>query len=319
MLRSIRAGEPSGTFLDMVVEKVRLALTPAPPPNGMTWREEDVEQVAGNLIEEKWPKFVAVAWGLATDSQLRAWTAKVARNYARDLGRATPRGRLTRRVERIIADLDDVCLDSGFVLARRAAGHTPANDRDGLLAPLWDMATTTSWWDAAGNEDPTPGDREDLIALIRRIVETADGPVELGLVVDVLAYRLNLPLGWSVGHLDYELASQYVETVEDIPPTSRTAAARLLSGLTENERRALPSYAENPAVSTAEIGRVLGRSKSTGATVKASLEQKIRTFATNDADAKAALRSIARDVLAGRFDGSGRSDSGDKEEDPDAR
>jgi hypothetical protein len=263
--------------------------------------------------------FVAVAWELEMDFQLRAWTTKVARNYVRDLGRATPRGRLTRRVKRIIADLDDVRLDGGFVLASGTPGSTPANDRDRLLAPLWDIATTTSWWDAPGDEDPTPGDREDLIALIRRLVEEADAPVDLGLVVDVLAYRLNLPLGWSVGHLDYELASQYVETVGDVPPTSRTAAARLLSGLTGNERRALPSFAENPDVSTAEIGRVLGKSKSTGATVKASLEQKIRTFAENDPDAKAALRSIARDVLAGRFDASGRSDSGENEEDPDAR
>jgi DNA-directed RNA polymerase specialized sigma24 family protein len=180
MLRSIRAGEPSGTFLDMVVQKARLALTPVPPPNGMTWREEDVDQVAGDLIEEKWLKFVAVAWELETDFQLRAWTAKVARNYARDLGRATPRGRLTRRVERIIADLDDVCLDSRFVLAPAAAGHTSANDRDGLLAPLWDIAITTSWWDAPGDEDPTPGDREDLIALIRRIVENGRWPSGAG-------------------------------------------------------------------------------------------------------------------------------------------
>ncbi len=319
MLRSIRAGEPSATFLDMVVQKVRVALTPVPPPSGMRWRDEDVEQVAGDLIGEKWPKFVAAAWDLETDLQLRAWATKVARNYVRDLGRATLRGRLTRRVQRIIADLNDVRLEGGVVLASGTAGSTPANDRDGLLAPLWDIATTTSWWNAPGDEDRTPGDREDLVLLIRHIVAAADGPVDLDLLVDVLAYRLNLPLGWSVGRLDYELASQYVQTVDDVAPTSRTAAARLLSGLTENERRALPSYAENPDVSTAEIGRVLGKSKSTGATVKASLEQKIRTFAKNDPDAKAALRTLVRDVLAGRFDVSGRSDSGEKEEDPDAR
>ena len=62
-------------------------------------------------------------------------------------------------------------------------------------------------------------------------------------MVDVLAYRLSLTLVRSVGHVDYELASQYVETVEDVPPTSRSAANTL-------------------DVSTAEIGRVLGKSTS---------------------------------------------------------
>ena len=56
-------------------------------------------------------------------------------------------GRLTRRVERIIADLDDVRLASGFVVASGTPGiYAPGkDDDDGLMAPLWDIATTTGW------------------------------------------------------------------------------------------------------------------------------------------------------------------------------
>ena len=136
----------------------------------------------------------------------------------------------------------------------------------------------------------------------------------MDLLVDLLAYRLNLPVGWQVGYIDHEVASTVIEHTNEVPPASREAAARLLRSLTEHERIALALYAEDPEVSTAKLGAALGRSKATGATVKTSLVTRLNTFAATDPEAEAGIRSIGRDVLTGRFDPSGRSDSGGKGE-----
>lgn len=311
MLQSLRAGAPSDAFLDLVTAKVKQALRKVSPPNGASWTTEELEDVAGDLTA-KWRKISAVVWTMENDNQLRSWVERVAVNFIADRGRETARGRLTHRVKRIIADLDDVQLAGGLVHGP-ATGDIAAHDRDALLRPMWEIPITTSWWQPPG-EDPTPGDRDDIITLVRHVLAGADGPVALDLLVDLLAYRLNLPVGWQVGYIDHEVASTVIEHTNEVPPASREAAARLLRSLTEHERIALALYAEDPEVSTAKLGAALGRSKATGATVKTSLVTRLNTFAATDPEAEAGIRSIGRDVLTGRFDPSGRSDSGGKGE-----
>jgi hypothetical protein len=311
MLESIRAGAPSDAFLGLVTAKVGKALRKAPPPNGTRWTTEELEDVAGEFIVAKWMKISAVVWNMENDNQLRSWVGKVAVSFVADRGRETPRGRLTHRVKRIIGDLDDLEIADGLVRGP-TTGNVPASDRDALLQPLWEIPITTAWWQDPG-EDPTPGDRDDIIVLARHVLADADGPVALDLLVDILAYRLNLPVGWHVGYLDRETASAVIELVDEIPPASKDAATRLLGALTQHERIALALYAEDPEVSAAKVGAALGRSKSTGATVKSSLVARLNAFAAEDREAEAGIRSIGRDLLTGRFDPSVRSDSGGKE------
>lgn len=272
---------------------------------------DEIENVAGDLIVAKWLTISAVVWNMENDNQLRSWVGKVAISFVADRGRETPRGRLTHRVKRIIGDLDDLMIADGLVHGA-TTGNVPANDRDALLRPLWEIPITTAWWQDP-REDPAPGDKDDIIVLVRHVLADADGPVALDVVVDVLAYRLNLPVGWQVGYLDGETASDVIELANEVPGASRDAATRLLSTLTQHERIALGLYAEDPEVSAAKVGAALGRSKSTGATVKSSLVSKLNAFAAGDPEAEAGIRSIGRDVLAGRFDPSVRSDSGEKE------
>jgi hypothetical protein len=108
-------------------------------------------------------------------------------------------------VTRIIGDLDDLEIAGGHVHGPMT-GNVPAHDRDALLSPLWELPIITAWWQDPG-DNPTPGDRDDIIVLVRHVLAAADGPVALDLLVDVLAYRLNLPVGWQVGYLDHETAS----------------------------------------------------------------------------------------------------------------
>jgi hypothetical protein len=312
MLQSIRAGAPSDAFLDLVTLKVGNALGKVPPPSGARWTPEDIDHAAGDLIAAKWPKITAVVWNMENDHQLRSWVERVAVNVIADRGRETPRGRFTHRVKRIIGDQDDHYVDGDLVHGPMTGG-IPAHDRDALLLPLWDIPVTTAWWQDPGDY-PTPGDRADIVTLVRHVLALADGPVDIDLLVDVLAYRLNLSVGWQVGYLDHEVASTIVEEQDDIPAASAEAAARLLASLTEQERMALSLYADDPDVSTATVGAALGRSKSTGATVKSSLTAKLATFASVDPEAEAGVRFVGREILAGRFDPTGRSDPGRREE-----
>jgi hypothetical protein len=115
MLQSVRAGAPSDAFLDLVTAKVKQALRKVCPPNGTSWTTEELEDVAGDLITAKWRKISAVVWTIENDNQLRSWVERVAVDFIADRGRETARGRLTHRVKRIIADLDDVQLAGGLV------------------------------------------------------------------------------------------------------------------------------------------------------------------------------------------------------------
>jgi hypothetical protein len=153
MLQSVRAGAPSDAFLDLVTAKVRPALRKVCPPNGTSWTTEELEDVAGDLITAKWRKISAVVWTIENDNQLRSWVERVAVNFIADRGRETARGRLTHRVKRIIADLDDVQLAGGLVHGP-TTGDIAAHDREALLRPLWEIPITMSWWQDPG-EDPT--------------------------------------------------------------------------------------------------------------------------------------------------------------------
>jgi hypothetical protein len=175
LLRSVRAGAPDDEFVDLVLSRVRWALRPVPSPSG-TWTEEEIEEVTYDFLADKWSKIELKAWELHTDDELRAWMTKVVANYVHDRGRETPSGRLKRRIGRIVGDMGDLRLEGGRVHGVAPGGVVRAHDRDALLEPLWKISTTTAWWSAEGEEDPTPGDREDLMSLIRGVVATADGP-----------------------------------------------------------------------------------------------------------------------------------------------
>jgi hypothetical protein len=313
IVEGVRTGAPSDEFLDLVVNCVRRAVRLVPSPSGV-WTDDEIEEFAYEFLSEKWPKIALKSQALDTDRELRIWMRRVAVNYVNDQGRETPRGRFKHRIERVIGDLDDVRVEAGQVHGPGPAGLVSASDRDALLEPLWAIPTTTTWWAAAGDKDPTPGDRQDMITLIRYVVARADGAVGLDLLADVLAYRLNIPLGWSTGYLDYEVAETYLDEQDEIPPANREAAARLLARLNELELDALPVYVENPDVSTADLGRAIGRGKSTGHTVKTRLVAKLEAFADTDPEAEMALRAIARDVLAGRLERPDRSHSNGEED-----
>lgn len=311
MLDALRGRGESGDFIDYVVGLVSKATRKIPPRRGQVWEHDDLEDVVGEFLDAKQAAMYLAIQDMESDNQLKKWLRTTTTNFIADMGRVTLRGRLTRRVERIVDDVDGLAHDKVQVFGS-AAGAIDPSDTEALYRETHAIPTVTDWW-AEEDEDPTPGERSDVIALVRCITDAAGGPVLLDDVVDVVARRLSLPLRWNVEAINKE-ATALAAVTDDIPPANAEAAVRLLAQLTDNELTAFPHYASNPNVSTDALGAAIGKGKSTGATVKKALIAKLQAFGQEDPDAAGALRHIAREILAGRFELIGRSDEGTKED-----
>lgn len=311
MLDALRGRGESGHFLDYLVRLAWKLTRKIPPRRGQAWDADDVEDVVGEFLDAKHAAMYLAIQDMNSDNQLKKWLRTTMTNFVADMGRATLRGRLTRRVERIVNDVDGLTHDKVHVFGK-ATGVIDPSDTEALYRETHSIPTVTDWWAEEG-EDPTPGERSDVIALVRCITDATNGPVLLDDVVDVVARRLSLPLLWKVETIN-EVATALAAVNDDIPPACAEAAVRFLTQLTDNELAALPHYASNPDISTDALGAAIGKGKSTGATVKKALVAKLQAFAHGDPDAEGAVRHIGREILAGRFSLIGRSDEGTMED-----
>lgn len=311
MVDALRGVGESDHFFDYLVRLVWKVTSKIPPRRGQVWEHDDVEDVVGQFLDAKHAAMYLAIQDMESDNQLKKWLRTTMTNFVADMGRATLRGRLTRRVERIVSDVEGLTHDKVHVFGN-ATGAVDPSDTEALYRETHVIPTVTDWW-ADEDEDPTPGERKDVVALVRCITDAAAGPVLLDDIVDVVARRLSLPLLWNVETIN-EGATALAAVNDDIPPACAEAAVTLLTQLTGNELAALPHYATDPEISTDALGAAIGRGKSTGATVKKSLVAKLQAFARESPDAEVALRHIGREILAGRFSLIGRSDEGTKED-----
>lgn len=311
MLDALRGRGESTHFLDYLVRLVWKVTSKIPPRRGQVWEHVDVEDVVGEFLDTKQAAMYLAIQDMESDNQLKKWLRTTMTNFVADMGRATLRGRLTRRVERIVNDVDGLTHDKVHVFGN-ATGAVDPSDTGALYRETHAIPTVTDWW-ADDDEDPTPGERSDVVTLVRCITDAASGPVLLDDVVDVVARRLSLPLVWNVETINEE-ATALAAVDDDIPPACAEAAVGLLTQLTDNELAALPHYASDTNISADALGAAIGKGKSTGATVKRALVVKLQAFAQENPDAEGALRHIGREILAGRFSLIGRSDEGTKED-----
>lgn len=311
MLDALRGAGQCEDFLDYAVDLVRKMTRKVPPRRGEKWEYDDIDDVVGELLDAKHAAMYLAIQDMTSDNQLKKWLRTTTANFIADLGRVTLRGRLTRRVERIVTDIDGLAHDKVHLFGN-ATGTIGPNDSEALFQRTHAVPTITDWW-ADEADDPSPGERSDIIALVRCITDAANGPVLLDVAVDVIARRLSLPLHWNVEEIDVEKTKLAVVEA-DVPPANAEAAVRLLALLSDNELAALPHFAVDPDISSDALGAAIGKGKSTGATVKKSLVARLRAIADDDPDAEGAVRHIGREILAGRFQLFGRSDEGTKED-----
>lgn len=311
ILDALRSEGLTDGFIDHVTTLMWKVTAKIPPPTGDEWQADDIDDLVGDLLAAKYSDLYLAIHGMESDNQLKKWLNTTTSNFLHDRGRETMAGRLTRRVERVVTDVDGLYHDK-IHLHGSAAGEIDPNDTEALLRQTHAIETVTDWW-ADEDEDPTPGERGDIIALARCITDAAGGPVPMAVVVEVIARRLSLPLRWNVQEIDVETTTNAV-TEADVPPADADAAVRLLARLSDNERAALPHYASNPDITSDDLGAAIGKGRSTGNTVKNSLVARLMAFAADDPGAEGALRHIGREVLAGRMNFVGRLDGGTKED-----
>jgi len=312
ILDDVRTDGLSDDFIDHLTKLTWKLTESIPSPTGGGWQSDDIDDLVGDLLIAKYPALFLAIQDMESDNQLKKWLKTTAWNFLNDKGRATLTGRLTRRVERVVTDVDGLAHDKTHLYGS-AAGHIDPNDAAELLRQTHAIETVTDWWADEG-EDPTPGARNDIIVLARCIADAASGPVPMHVAVEVIAQRLSLPLRWNVEEIDVEKTTLAVIEA-DVPPADAEAAVRLLANLSDNELAALPHYANNPDISSDELGAAIGRGRSTGNTVKNSLVARLMAFAEEDPGAEGALRHIGREILAGQMELPGRSDEGTEEGD----
>jgi len=271
-----------------------------PPPQGYAqWSDDAAYEVITAMLtrEGAGQQFVTRCFALSVDdaSLERLFLASI-KNFLIDEAKKTPRGKLRRRIARLMGE------DAVF---RRVAGSPPRwtlsqhppdsvwqGDLDGLIAEAWRVrGVGITRWNHSG---PTP--RQTVHALktiLVHVLRHAHGAVreeDLAKVVEA-RFELVAAAGFTLLYADegalVDLAEAATATPAD-PTGAGGDAEDIWQRLTANERLILPYLDEDAhhAAQRLEIG------PQQAAAVLAGLKEKLRLALSQDLDAAAVIQAL---------------------------
>ncbi|MEV7481994.1 hypothetical protein [Streptomyces halstedii] len=298
-----QTGEPGPKTLELLlrmVHQVRRA-SGFPPPEGYTqWSDDAACDVITAMLtrEGAGQKFVTACFALAiSDATLERLFLASIKNFLIDEAKKTPRGKLRRRIARLMSE------DTSF---RRRPGSPPRwalsclpedavwqGDLDDLIAEASrvDGVGITRW----NHSGPTPRKTvHALMTVLTRVLRHAQGAVREEDLAKVLESRFGLlaPARFTTLFADDGTLADPAETDTAAAPSDSTGASGeaedIWQRLTADERQLLPYLDEDAhhAAQLLEIGQAQA--------VLAGLKAKLRLALSQDSDREAAMRALLR-------------------------
>ncbi|MGY4744571.1 hypothetical protein [Streptomyces sp. ATMOS53] len=300
-----QTGEPGPKTLELLlrmVHQVRRA-SGFPPPEGYTqWSDDAAYDVITAMLtrEGAGQKFVTACFALAiSEATLERLFLASIKNFLIDEAKKTPRGKLRRRIARLMSE------DTSF---RRRPGSPPRWALSGLpedavwQGDLDDLIAEASRVDGVGitrwnRSGPTPRKMvQALMTVLMQVLRHAQGAVREEDLAKVLESRFGLlaPARFATLFADDGAFVDPAETGTVATLADSTGAGGdaedIWQRLTANERLLLPYLDEDAhhAAQLLEIGQAQA-----GA-VLAGLKEKLRLALSEDRDREAVMRALLR-------------------------
>jgi hypothetical protein len=265
-----------------------------PPPTGFrVWNEQAVIAAAHDFLTgtRAVERLVHLAAQAADDATFTRLLETAILNFLRDEARRTVLGRQIRRLKDVIDDLDDVSIDGDYVFATHASREPFSGDEAGLVQAARSVSVTQRRWRPESKREGPLAAREDMIALVRAVLDAARGGVTLATLGRVVARRFDLdslPVTVSIDALDPPSLAPYAEVeVAD-------QVAVILDQLTVREREILPLL----DLSSREAARYVDLGHSTIAKTQASLRSLLQELIPPGDSGSAMLRVLTERLAA---------------------
>ncbi|MFF4764122.1 hypothetical protein [Streptomyces sp. NPDC001292] len=295
-----KLGPETFELLQRLVHQVRRSSGFPPPEGYQEWSDDAAYDVITAMLtrEGAGQRFVTSCFVQAADeaSLERLFLASI-KNFLIDEAKKTPRGKLRRRIARLMG------ADASF---RRAPGSPPRwmlsehpegavwqGDLDDLVAEAWRVrGVGITRWNHSG---PTPAQTvQALMVILTQILRHARGAVREEDLAKVLESRFELlaPARFTPLYADEGAPADPVEAAaaEADAAAAGGGAADIWQRLTANERQLLPYLDEDAhhAAQLLEIGPAQAEA------VLAGLKEKLRLALSDDSDRTAVMGALLR-------------------------
>ncbi|MFD0257497.1 hypothetical protein [Kitasatospora indigofera] len=294
-------GPVSFDLLRRLVHQVRRA-SGFPPPDGYAqWSDDAAYDVITALLtrEGEGRKFVTGCFTLAADdaSLERLFLATI-KNFLIDQAKKTPRGKLRRRIARLMSEDSAYRKGAGspprWALAEHAADAVWQGDLDDLVAQAARVTGVgITRWNHSG---PTPGQTvHALKSVLLCVLQYAQGAVREEDLAKVLEARFELlaPARFAALYADEgtvsELVEQHAAAAPD-PVGGDGMAEDIWQRLSPNERLLLP-YLDEDAHHAAQLLEIR---QGHAAAVLSNLKTKLRKALSTEGDRQAVMAALLR-------------------------
>ncbi len=281
-----------------------------PPPDGYpSWTLDAIEETAHEVFADaRGPqRLVELAVKAHDDASFRRLLEQVVRNFLRDRGRATTKGRLIRRLREVLND------DPRFsvVPAGRPGAGRNVELTDGTTPGVWngrlsDLVTAAykvtdvsivRWRAEARRESPV-ADAGSLAAVCEAVLQSAGASLSVAELADVVAARFAVgptPVVTPVDDVDPWLPGVDAVDQAQVEADVLAGAERLLAQLTPRERLVL-AYLDEPVRRMADH---TGLGKSVTAQIAARVREIVGQVLGAE-DHREDMLSLARTLAAPR-------------------
>jgi hypothetical protein len=271
-LDELRDGTVGPDFLALLQRTIMVVAVARnfPAPDGFQrWDAKAVTSaVAEFLASPRTPRRLTdLTTHCQTEDGLKKRLQKTVANFFADTGRRTPVGRLVLRVNEVLEQDSDFTRTGSYWTIAGGTDEPAAIDIDTLTVALSaiNVVVPTAW--RVGTRKSPEIDAPSVIRLATVVLETAGGAVSAAVIAQVTARRLGLgmaPISLEANALDPPQPSGGSSDGTGEAVLIDIRAHEVLSQLNDTERISI-GWAE---LSTAELGSVLGVSKSTAANIR---------------------------------------------------
>lgn len=295
-------GPATFDLLRRLVHQVR-RVSGFPPPEGHTvWSDDAAYDVISAMLSQDGAgqRFVTVCFAQAADeASLERLFLTSIKNFLIDEAKKTPRGKLRRRIARLMdedtAYRKSCGSPSRWVLVDHAEGVVWQGDLDDLIAQAARVTGVgITRWNHSG---PTPKQTvHALKTILSSVLQYAQGAVREEDLAKVLEARFELlaPARFTALYADEgsvaELVEQYAATTAPDPTGVDGVAEDIWQRLSPNERLLLPYLDEDAhhAAQLLEIGQAHA------AAVLSNLKTTLRVALSADSDPQAVVAALLR-------------------------
>ncbi|WP_434447728.1 hypothetical protein [Lentzea sp. E54] len=225
-----------------------------PPPAGFrAWNREAAISAAHDFLtgHRSTERLVQLAAQAYDDESFARLLQVAVLNYLRDLARTTVVGTQIRRIKDVVAAEPGLLAEGDRLRLANGPVEPFGGDEAVLVRAAMKVDVTRRRWRPDAKREGPLADRADMVALVRAVLEAAQGSVTFAALARVIARRFDLdvmPVTVPIDALDPPARSDF----EQVEIADRVGA--VMAQLTERDKAVLPFIDESSRAAASHIG-----------------------------------------------------------------